>query len=183
MGKFKVGDMVQVNAGAVYLNNNKEVPATLLNTKLFVREVNAYSCVIARARTGAVLGEVDNENLRYRELNHFDKAMIDLLKNEKVLSLKTKCRWLHNDDKIIMYTKGDLAFAFNFHPEKSFDGYFVPVEKVIIVSGVSSINNISSLFIVRSFPFNLVTSIIFYTSHICDICNPIIPYYSTSFSN
>lgn len=69
MRKFKVGDMVQVNAGAVYLNNNKEVPATLLNTKLFVREVNAYSCVIARARTGAVLGEVDNENLRSAEEN------------------------------------------------------------------------------------------------------------------
>jgi 1,4-alpha-glucan branching enzyme len=91
----------------------------------FPREGNGWSYHYCRRQWSLV----DNENLRYRELNDFDKAMIDLLKNEKVLSLKTKCRWLHNDDKIIMYTKGDLAFAFNFHPEKSFDGYFVPVEK------------------------------------------------------
>ena len=28
-----------------------------------------------------------------------------------------------------MYTKNKLAFTFNFHPTKSFDGYFVPVEE------------------------------------------------------
>jgi 1,4-alpha-glucan branching enzyme len=27
----------------------------------------------------------------------------------------------------LIYTKGDLAFAFNFHPYKSFEGYFIPV--------------------------------------------------------
>ncbi len=91
----------------------------------FPREGNGWSYHYCRRQWSLV----DNPNLRYRELNDFDKAMIDLLKNEKVLSLETKCRWLHNDDKIIMYTKGDLAFVFNFHPEKSFDGYFVPVEK------------------------------------------------------
>lgn len=91
----------------------------------FPREGNGWSFHYCRRQWSLV----DNSNLRYRELNDFDKAMIDLLKTEKVLSLKTKCRWLHNDDKIIMYTKGDLAFVFNFHPEKSFEGYFVPVEK------------------------------------------------------
>ena len=91
----------------------------------FPREGNGWSYHYCRRQWSLV----DNPNLRYRGLNDFDKAMIELLKNEKVLLLETKCRWLHNDDKIIMYTKGDLAFAFNFHPEKSFDGYFVPVEK------------------------------------------------------
>ena len=61
---FNVGDAVQLIAGAIYLNNNKEVPNTLLNTKLFVREVKANSCVIARAKTGPILGEVDNDHLR-----------------------------------------------------------------------------------------------------------------------
>ena len=28
---------------------------------------------------------------------------------------------------MLVYTKGDLVFIFNFHPTKSFDGYFVPV--------------------------------------------------------
>lgn len=63
MANFKIGDAVQVIAGAVYLNNDKEVPDTLLNTKLFIREIKSNSCVIARAKSGAVLGEVANENL------------------------------------------------------------------------------------------------------------------------
>ena len=28
---------------------------------------------------------------------------------------------------MLIYTKGDFVFIFNFHPTKSFDGYFVPV--------------------------------------------------------
>lgn len=61
---FKVGDTVQLIAGAIYLNNNKEVPNNLLNTKLFVREVKDNSCTIARAKTGAVLGDVAFDNLK-----------------------------------------------------------------------------------------------------------------------
>lgn len=61
---FKVGDVVYVVADAIYLNNNKEVPASLLNVKLYVREVKENSCVIARAKTGAILGEVANDNLK-----------------------------------------------------------------------------------------------------------------------
>ena len=60
---FKINDTVQVLAGAIYLNNNKEVPESLLNTKLYVREAKAESAVIARAKTGPVLGEVSNDNL------------------------------------------------------------------------------------------------------------------------
>lgn len=60
---FKVNDTVQVLAGAIYLNNEKEVPESLLNTKLYVREAKSNSAVIARAKTGPVLGEVSNENL------------------------------------------------------------------------------------------------------------------------
>ena len=40
---FKVNDTVQVLAGAIYLNNEKEVPESLLNTKLYVREVKSDS--------------------------------------------------------------------------------------------------------------------------------------------
>ena len=60
---FKVNDTVQVLAGAIYLNNEKPVPESLLNTKLYVREAKADSAVIARAKTGPILGEVSNENL------------------------------------------------------------------------------------------------------------------------
>ena len=60
---FKVNDTVQILAGAIYLNNDKEVPESVLNTKLYVREAKANSAIVARAKTGPVLGEISNENL------------------------------------------------------------------------------------------------------------------------
>ncbi len=89
----------------------------------FPREGNGWSYHYCRRQWSLV----DNENLRYCELNDFDKAMITLLKDEDILSKKAESRWLHQDDKIIMYNKGDVIFVFNFHPTKSFEGYFVPV--------------------------------------------------------
>ncbi len=101
----------------------------------FPREGNGWSYHYCRRQWNLV----DNENLRYCELNRFDKQMINLLKQEDILNKPTINKWLHNDDKIIIYTKGDIVFAFNFNPEKSFEGYFVPVEsegnyKVILSS-------------------------------------------------
>ena len=101
----------------------------------FPREGNGWSYHYCRRQWNLV----DNENLRYCELNRFDKQMVNLLKTENILNKPTVNKWLHNDDKIIIYTKGDIVFAFNFHPEKSFEGYFVPVEsegnyKVILSS-------------------------------------------------
>ena len=91
----------------------------------FPREGNGWSYHYCRRQWSLV----DNENLRYRELNDFDKAMIRLIKTDKLLDKKAENRWMHQDDKIIIYNKGDTVFAFNFHPEKSFEGYFVPTPK------------------------------------------------------
>ncbi|MBR2901305.1 MAG: alpha amylase C-terminal domain-containing protein [Clostridia bacterium] len=89
----------------------------------FPREGNGWSYHYCRRQWNLV----DNDLLRYCELNDFDKAMINLITSEDLLEKPAESRWLHQDDKIIMYNKGDVIFAFNFHPEKSFDGYFVPV--------------------------------------------------------
>ena len=91
----------------------------------FPREGNGWSYHYCRRQWNLV----DNENIRYCELNAFDEAMIHLLRDEKILQKKEENRWLHQDDKIIIYNKGNVVFAFNFHPQKSFDGYFVPVPK------------------------------------------------------
>ncbi|MBR6533803.1 MAG: alpha amylase C-terminal domain-containing protein [Clostridia bacterium] len=91
----------------------------------FPREGNGWSYHYCRRQWSLV----DNPNLRYRELNDFDKAMLDLLKKGKILKLIAQNRWMHEDDKVLVYTKGDYVFIFNFHPTKSFDGYFIPVEK------------------------------------------------------
>ena len=61
---FKINDTVQVLPGSIYLNTNKEIPDSILNIRLYVREVKENSCVIARAKTGAILGEISNENLK-----------------------------------------------------------------------------------------------------------------------
>ena len=89
----------------------------------FPREGNGWSYHYCRRQWNLV----DNEDLRYCELNRFDKAMLQLLKKERVLKKETENRWMHQDDKVIIYNKGNVVFAFNFHPKKSFDGYFIPV--------------------------------------------------------
>ena len=91
----------------------------------FPREGNGWSYHYCRRQWSLV----DNPKLRYCELNDFDKAMVKLLKEEDLLSKEAVNRWTHQDDKILIYTKGDFVFAFNFHPTKSFDGYFIPVGK------------------------------------------------------
>ncbi len=90
----------------------------------FPREGNGWSYHYCRRQWNLV----DNEDLRYCELNRFDKEMIKLITKEDLLEKPALNKWLHNDDKIIIYIKGDIVFAFNFHPNKSFNGYFVPVD-------------------------------------------------------
>jgi 1,4-alpha-glucan branching enzyme len=89
----------------------------------FPREGNGWSYHYCRRQWSLV----DDTNLRYEQLDKFDKAMVKLLKKGDILNKEAVNRWVHQDDKLIIYTKGDYVFIFNFHPEKSFDGYFVPV--------------------------------------------------------
>ena len=91
----------------------------------FPREGNGWSYHYCRRQWSLA----DNGLLRYEYLRDFDMAMIKLLKKERLMTKKAVSQWMHNDDKIIMYTKNKLAFAFNFHPTKSYDSYFVPVEE------------------------------------------------------
>ena len=91
----------------------------------FPREGNGWSYHYCRRQWGLV----DDPNLRYGQLNDFDRAMIALLKEPKLMEKKAQSQWIHQEDKVLIYSKGDTVFAFNFHPEKSFEGYFIPVEK------------------------------------------------------
>ncbi len=91
----------------------------------FPREGNGWSYHYCRRQWSLL----DNPDLRYRELGDFDKGMVDLLKREKTLSKPSVCLSIHEDDKVLIYEKGNLLFAFNFHPEKSFGGYPIPAAK------------------------------------------------------
>ena len=89
----------------------------------FPREGNDWSYHYCRRQWSLV----DDTNLRYDQLDKFDKAMIKLLKKGDILNKEAINRWVHQEDKLIIYTKGEYVFIFNFHPTRSFDGYFVPV--------------------------------------------------------
>ena len=89
----------------------------------FPREGNGWSFHYCRRQWSLT----DNPDLRYGDLNSFDRAMIALLKEEKSLTYGPHLLLLNHGDKVICYQKGDLVFAFNFHPSKSYDGYPLPM--------------------------------------------------------
>lgn len=72
---------------------------------------------------------VDDELLRYKHLNEFDRAMN--LTEEKYHWLSSDhayVSWKHQGDKVICFERAGLVFIFNFHGTQSFTDYRVGVE-------------------------------------------------------
>lgn len=65
-----------------------------------------------------------DENLKYKFLLKFDKAMIKLMKDENCLNVP-EIQLLNENvpDKILIFRRGELIFIFNFNPSKSFQHY------------------------------------------------------------
>ncbi|MBP3304769.1 MAG: alpha amylase C-terminal domain-containing protein [Oscillospiraceae bacterium] len=91
----------------------------------FPREGNGWSYHYCRRQWSLA----DNPDLKYQYLNAFDKDMVAMAKKQKVLQGQDKQLWLHNRDKVLVYKKGGALFAFNFHCNRSYEGYFVPVSE------------------------------------------------------
>ena len=86
----------------------------------FPREGNNWSYHYARRQWHLA----DDPNLKYRQLDQFDKAMIALAKKKALLaSDPPRQLWEHNDDKVLIFRRADLILAFNFHPVASFNDY------------------------------------------------------------
>src|ERR1041384_4507365 len=90
----------------------------------FPREGNRFSFHHARRQWSLV----DDPLLRYRYLNDFDRAMLGLdqrfnLLNDPFIELLA----LHEDSRQLVYRRGPLVFAFNFHPTESYTGLRIPV--------------------------------------------------------
>lgn len=67
---------------------------------------------------------VDEELLRYRHMNNFDRAMQHL--EEKFHWLRSSREYIsrkHEGDKVVVYERARLLFVFNFHPSQSFADY------------------------------------------------------------
>lgn len=90
----------------------------------FPREGNGWS--YAHARRQWSLAEADN--LRYSDLLRFEKAMVTLLKQYKVLSAGYGYRQkIDEANKTLIYEQTGLLFVFNWHPTNSIPDYELPV--------------------------------------------------------
>ncbi len=89
----------------------------------FPREGNGWSYHYCRRQWSLA----DDDNLRYGELWEFDRAAVKLCKRYRLLGKQDRQLYLHNEEKVLVYQKGDLLFAFNFHPTESYDGFEIPV--------------------------------------------------------
>ena len=71
---------------------------------------------------------VDDDTLRYKHLNAFDRAVQHLDIAHRVLADESiYLLFIHEDAKQIVYERGGLIFAFNFHPTASVTDWRVPV--------------------------------------------------------
>ena len=90
----------------------------------FPREGNGWSYQHCRRQWSLA----DNGFLRYSYLNDFDKAMISLAKKNRALTGTANQLWVGKDEKLLVYERNSLVYAFNFHPTASYNGFFVPTQ-------------------------------------------------------
>ena len=93
----------------------------------FPREGNGWSHFYCRRQWS--LG--DRDDLKYGQLKSFDKAMLSLVKERRLLSKKTKLLAGDPERQVITYERGGLVFAFNFSPYNSYEGYWLTVPTAV----------------------------------------------------
>ncbi|HEX8547252.1 MAG TPA: alpha amylase C-terminal domain-containing protein, partial [Cytophagaceae bacterium] len=86
----------------------------------FPRQGNNWSYKYARRQWTLV----DSDQLKYKFLSNFDKGMLNVMKENKVLSsLHGKQLNMDDANKVIVYERNNLVFVFNFHVSNSIFGY------------------------------------------------------------
>ncbi len=86
----------------------------------FPREGNNWSYKYCRRQWSLV----DNEKLKYKYLNQFDKDMIHTIRDNRILqSLGGKQLNMDDYNKTLIYERNNLIFALNFHPDHSIPDY------------------------------------------------------------
>jgi 1,4-alpha-glucan branching enzyme len=86
----------------------------------FPREGNNWSFKYARR----LWQLMDDSDLKYRYLARFDREMVSLAQNFKLLETPNiHLLHEHSDDKVVIFERAGLILAFNFHPQQSFTDY------------------------------------------------------------
>ena len=92
----------------------------------FPREGNNWSYSYARRQWSLR----DNGFLRYAFLADFDEAMVELIKQNKVMSDGYPYNLLMDEEnKTMVYSHRDLIFVFNWHPTAAIPDYELPVRE------------------------------------------------------
>lgn len=89
----------------------------------FPRQGNNWSYHYARRQWHLAF----DENLRYRFLLEFDRALLQIVNNEAILQYPVHAVVQNKGDQILAYTRGNLLIVVNMNPSKSFFGYGIPV--------------------------------------------------------
>jgi 1,4-alpha-glucan branching enzyme len=90
----------------------------------FPRQGNGWSYKYATRQWSLV----DREDLKYRFLNEFDKAMVQILRTENLTMIfPFYIQKVNEPDKIIAFSRSKYIFIFNFHPTASYTDYGIPV--------------------------------------------------------
>jgi 1,4-alpha-glucan branching enzyme len=86
----------------------------------FPREGNNWSYRYARRQWSLA----DNMGLKYHFLSCFDQAMIALAREHSLLDMpEIRLIREHTEDKVLIFQRGPLMLAFNFHPIRSYTDY------------------------------------------------------------
>ncbi len=91
----------------------------------FPREGNGWSYFYCRRQWHLV----DDENLRYKDLNEFDRAMISFASERKLFKKAPKVLSMDEERQIMNYERSGVIFVFNFNPTGYFDGYRIRVPR------------------------------------------------------
>jgi 1,4-alpha-glucan branching enzyme len=86
----------------------------------FPREGNNWSHQHARRQWSLA----DNQELKYKYMLNFDKAMIAIIKENNILSAATaRQTQMDTNNQVMIFEKNNLIFIFNFSPGNSIFGY------------------------------------------------------------
>jgi 1,4-alpha-glucan branching enzyme len=93
----------------------------------FPRQGNNWSFHYCRRQWSLV----DNQELRYTDLNEFDRAMTHFMTDNNLMGhgQPPKPLWIDQDRKVIAFQNGEFVFIFNFHPTESYPTLEVPIHQ------------------------------------------------------
>ncbi len=87
----------------------------------FPREGNGWSYHYCRRQWHLA----DDKSLKYEWLLEFEKAIVALLQENKVLAKEPVSLYIDDEAKVLVYERGNILFALNFHPWNSYESYTV----------------------------------------------------------